>query len=36
MKTKEAFYINLIYKIDRNLLINDFIPKLFIRKDKTL
>ena len=35
IKIKEAFYINYIYKIDKKLIINDFILELFIRKDKT-
>ncbi len=34
IKTKEAFYINYIYIIDKKSLLNDFIPQLFIRKDK--
>ena len=30
IKTKEAFYINYIYNIDKKSLLNDFIPQLFI------
>ena len=33
IKTKEAFYINFIYYLDKKLIINDFFPALFIRKE---
>ena len=29
----ESFYINLIYNIDKSLLLNDFIPHLYIKHD---
>ena len=32
IKTKEAFYINFVYKIDKKIIINDFIPAIFFRK----
>ena len=32
IKTKEAFYINCVYKIDKKIIINDFIPAIFFRK----
>jgi hypothetical protein len=32
-KTKEAFFINFVHKIDKKLLLNDFIPKLYIRQN---